>query len=534
MAVAVLLSGVAASTASAFFGEGDVLNPGKTDLTGPAKTIIEKPTFLPDTVAEAGASGGATEAGAAAGVFETAGVLPALGAGVLALGAGAGVGSVICHVIGIEGCWLFDSEGSQTAEVSGGFPAGGYWIFKEGALFGGPAWSYYWEFGTKTSNAYKRSVTGYNVGECEVWSAPPNATSHFKADTSSFVCEGPEGEHVEGDQTAFVKSPLDGRGLSHITDAEAEAGGYSVVEHEAPSDWSEKAASALTGREGDPSARVGEKVASEIEGSGVSDPYATYVSVPGCSGEAWIECKADLEELELVPERSELGWETADVELEPDAVTELAPAPATEVETGSKVVVTTNPPEEGMPLLVPEPEVGETYDHYIERLAPGLEPSRQNVSDANADPSAGANAVLETDPSAGSRLPPSGGDVDVYTNPPYLAPGGGGGGCEASIGSVDFSPLNQPVGTRFPFGVIAFFVGWVEEWSGEGFEDPSFTFTVIPEGLFGAENAAEVTLDLETVEPAMELVRIAFLLVSFVGLLWFLGTAAMKVQGDAS
>ena len=78
--VAVAAFAVAPSSASAFVGEGVVLNPGKTDLTGPAKTIIEKPTFLPDNVGEAAAYGGAEEASGAAGVYEAVGVLPALGA----------------------------------------------------------------------------------------------------------------------------------------------------------------------------------------------------------------------------------------------------------------------------------------------------------------------------------------------------------------------------------------------------------------------------------------------------------------------
>ena len=64
--VAVAAFAVAPSSASALVGEGVVLNPGKTDLTGPAKTIIEKPTFLPDNVGEAAAYGGAEEASGAA------------------------------------------------------------------------------------------------------------------------------------------------------------------------------------------------------------------------------------------------------------------------------------------------------------------------------------------------------------------------------------------------------------------------------------------------------------------------------------
>ena len=516
-----------------------MIDSGTGDLTGPAKTILTKPTFLPDAVGEAAAYGGAEEATGA--LLASSGLLGTAASALGAFGLGVGVGTLICHAAGIEGC-LFSS-----ADSADSVPESGSWVWKVvpqevGDSGPGPGLSWYAYQGGSIASI----EAGYNgaptSGGCYV--APITGISGFVSESEPFYnCKDSEGVKHPVPKARFYRYGMANRTLSHLTDAQAEtAESEGLVDSRVePSTegWSEDVASALAGQEGTSAARMGEKVASEIGGSGVSDPYAVTVTVPSCSGEAWVECKEDLEELELVPERSTLTWETAKIELEPDAVTELSPSPETEVETGTKVVVTTNPAEADMPVVVPAPKGGETYDEYIERLAPQLAPSRVNVGEASIDPSVGPNAVIRTDPVGGTRLNPEGEhSLEVQTNPSTApAPGAGvgeAGSCNATVGSVDFTPLNQPVGSRFPFGVVGFFIGWIGEWSGEAFEDPEFTFTVIPAGVFGSEKAAQVTLDLETVEPAMEAVRIAFLLVSFVGLLWFLGTAAMKVQGDAS
>src|SRR5262249_45066196 len=88
LAFAGAVAGAGTASAFTFPGESVVLNPAKTDLTGPAKTILENPTFLPDSVDGAAALGGADEATAAAGVFEASTLLPALSA----FGVGAVVG----------------------------------------------------------------------------------------------------------------------------------------------------------------------------------------------------------------------------------------------------------------------------------------------------------------------------------------------------------------------------------------------------------------------------------------------------------
>lgn len=535
--IAVLLMGVAPSTASAFWEE-TVLNPGKTDLTGPAKTIIEKPTFLPDTVGEAGAAAGEAEAGGVAAVFEGAGVLPALGSA-LSFGVGAGVGSVICHAIGIEGCWFYGSESADPAP-----PEEWTYVFEAAISIGGYSGlrSYEYYATSHGGSSFSNHVVGLGGSPAcsspKAYGDPGGYAWVYESSGTETVCSV-TGVH----KVVLSRSSMANRELRHVTDAEAEslvkAGKTSEYPYTAPSNWSEKMASAVASAPGGSAqAHVGEKIASEIEGSGVKDPYSSTVTVPSCSGEAWIECKADLEELELVPERSTLTWETAEIELEPDAVTELSPSPGTELETGTKVVVTTNPDEAAMPVLVPAPKEGETYDDYVARLAPQLKPHRVDVGEASIDPSYGPNVVLRTDPVGGTRVNPEGEhSLEVQTNPATApAPGAGvgeAGSCEASIGSVDFSPLNQPVGSRFPFGVIGFFVAWVGEWSGATYSDPEFSFRIIPSGVFGSEGLT-VTVDLSVIEPAMEAVRIAFLLASFVGLLWFLGTAAMKVQGDSS
>lgn len=523
--LAALLMGVAPSTASAYWEEA-VLNPTKTDLTGPAKTIIENPTFLPDTEDGAAAYGGAAEASGAASVFEASTLLPALGA----FGLGAVVGSEVCHVIGIEGCWQV--TGTTPAETATGYS----WEFM-GAT-GEYPYTWRWTRGPATywnEDGYCTSTSIHDY---------PSLADHYDERYKETVkCktngEGELREVVAGtiqplrysmEERSFAYSSTD-TGMPNY-----EPGGKPYA---ASTEWSKKLATAIKGKpESTPAGRLGKHIASQIEGSGVPDPYPHKVTVPACSGEAWIECKADLEGLELVPERSVLTWETAEVELVPDAVTELAPAPSTVVETGSKVVVTTNPDKAGMPLVVPAPETGETYESYISRLAPGLNPERVNLPDSSIDPTVGANAVVRVAPVAGTRLNPEAEhSLEVQTNPPTAPPPGAGAGgagtCNASVGSVDFSPLNQGLGSRFPFGVIGFFIAWVGEWSGSSYPDPEFEFTLVPAGVFGSSGLT-VRVDFVWIEPAMEPIRIAFLLASFVGLLWFLGTAAMKVQGDAS
>ena len=227
--------------------------------------------------------------------------------------------------------------------------------------------------------------------------------------------------------------------------------------------WSKAAAEHLS-TEADSS--VGQWVASKIDPGTVDTPYGE--SVPNCKGLLWTPCKEQIEDLELVPERSTVTWDKAEVEQPAQAVLEI-PKAGHKVEVGSKVTVITNPDEADMPLSIPAPEPNETYDEYITRLAPQLKPHRVNVCEACIVPGLGPDAVTRVVPKPGTTLDPAvDHDVEVQANPADApAAGTGTTGCGGSgIPGMNLSPLNQPLGSRFPFGVFAFFIGWVGEWEG--------------------------------------------------------------------
>jgi hypothetical protein len=519
--------GVAASTAGAFFGESVVLNPAKTDLTGPAKTILEKPTFLPDALGEASALGGVTEESAAASVFETGSLLPVLSS-VVAFGAGTVIGSEICNVIGIEGCWYFHSDGADPVP---GVPV--YSWSPEGKTSWLP-YSWRWSRG---KSGYE---TLFGLGAACGNSLPGGVTKVRGPLGEPYEnCAKPKAEKVAQDAELY-REGMANRSLEyHATDSGG-IGNYAYSPSK--SSVTEGIAGVLKspgsfgtgGAESAAVERVGQHIASQIPGSGVKDPYPHKVSVPSCSGEAWIECKEDLEELDLKPERKELDWSDARLDLAPDEVVELSPAPGTKISvpTETKTIVTTNPEEAGMPLVVPDLVDGETYADYITKLAPGLNPERHNVGEAFTDPHVGPNAVLRTHPDPGTRLDPSTEhDVDIETNPPDAPPAAGAWTAPA-IPALDLSPLSGvSIGCNsFPFGVFCWVAAGLANWGSEG-ECPSFEVPFTSE-IRGS--TADLTFDTCTFEPAMDIIRPMLVILSFFGVAWLLSASAMGLGGGAS
>lgn len=513
-------------TASAFIGESAVLNPAKTDLTGPAKTILTKPTFLPGSLSGAASAGSVAEASGAAAVFEGAGILPALGGSLLAFGVGAAIGTEICGVLGIEGCWTFSSVNADPKL------SGGSWVFIEkmgsynyfppgGDLYTSPAFQWMWAPFTGAPEA-----RAYNAAGKDCFKPPfPFGASFFTTSTKvKGECEGsPSYEFA-------VRNAMENRTLTYTG---ADKPGVPNYSHTTPSKWSENLAAQLANptKNGYPAThaeKLGQHIASQIEGSKVADPYKTHVEVPSCSGESWIGCKAIVEELELVPERSELTWEDAHLDLDADAVVETAPATGVEVKIGSKVVVTTNPDEAGMPIVIPQPESGETYSHYAARLNPALEPERHDLEAAFVSPSAGPNGVVEVSPEPESRLDPSTSHkVNVTTNPAD-APAPIGAWSPPAIPSIDMSPLtglSSPC-TVFPFGLLC--------WVGEAFSQfntagscPGFSAPVE-----GADTDFDVTMCGDTAETIMGYLRPALLLAFIVGCGFLFARATKAVGGD--
>jgi hypothetical protein len=259
----------------------------------------------------------------------------------------------------------------------------------------------------------------------------------------------------------------------------------------------------------------------------LTDPTGAVVTIPNCDGLGYSACETKLEERHLVPQRDELNWSEVETTV-PDEVVELQPQKATEVDKGTTVVVTTNPPAEKMPLIVPRPGDHETYAEYIAKLNPALSPHRVNVGEADVDPDRGPDGVLTVEPAPDTRLNPATDHyVSVRTNPSTIfAPGTW---TAPSVPSIDLSPLSGvSVGCNsFPFGVFCWVAAGLTSWGGEG-ECPSFDVPFTSE-IRGS--TADLTFDTCTFEPAMEIIRPMLVLLSFFGVAWLLSASAMGLGG---
>lgn len=526
-AVCVLaVQGVAASTAQAFTGESVVLNPGKTDLTGPAKTILTNPTFLPDAEAGASALGGVAEASGAMSVFEASTLFPSLGA----FGLGAVIGSEICEVAGISGCWQL--TGTTPSETATGYT----WEFNKSL------WAWRWTRGNALYNYAEAS-------ECTTGSVWPSRADYSGTGTESVATEchhgGSEWFKLTWTYNEPLRHSMKDRSLAYsATDTampnyEPEGKPYAPA-----SNWSEKMASALKEKSDSTQAgRLGKHVASQIEGSKVADPYPHEVTVPSCEGLTAAACLVVLEELGLTPSVANLSYLEAvipspnldepilSLEAQAEKVQKLAPTVGTKVMSGTKVTVTANPKLAGMPLIVPDdPAPGESAEAWREhRLAPqkaGWTVKPEVLGESTLSTDYEPNAVVRPTPKPGTRLDPTTTpETTVQVNPPTAPPVGGGGSCGGSYGAIDWSPLNIDVGNHFPFGIVGFFAGWIGEWETGG-SAPEFDLHII-----GSMN---IHVALGWLSGTIEYVRLALVFATFIGFLWFLATAAMKLQGDAS
>lgn len=449
-------------------------------LTSAAEAILRNPTFLPDAVAETGGGGGGGgEASGLLAVVEGSGgggggLLPVLGS-VLSFGVGTVIGSEICHVIGIEGCWYFGSEGADPSTIGGG-----HWmVYEPGSVAPsgtkeawpipvGYTYSWFWDREHSESD-----YQGYGAG-CE-GGLPPNPTgATSNVNGYAGVCRkelGPPEVNMEIEYNVPFRSSMANREFGyHATDSPEisnyEPGGKP---YEAPSNWPEKVAGNLKGQSGNPAGHLGEKLASEIKGSEVADPYLSEVTLPDCRGLLWEPCEELVEELELVPDVEFLTWSDADLGKAPEEVKELVPNWPKTVEEGSTVHIVANPDTGGMPAVIPTPEKGETYAHYASRLNPALNGVRQYVDPSAADATEGPNVALRTSPAPGTRTDPSlSTDVTVFTNPADM-PAVGAGWEPPAVGSINLKPLEVVTPCNvFPFGAVCWFVSALGELGSAG------------------------------------------------------------------
>jgi hypothetical protein len=515
-------------TADAFVGESLVVNPTGPTLTESAKTILTNPTFLNSEPALAGSEGTAL-----ADTLVGAGALPELGVALpwIAGGVLAAIGTaVVCETF-IGGCLEilgFGSDATKTAKLEwtqvqkGGvnLGSGNATVLPGGYYSVSPL--YFADDVEAVCGAGSSSLPHYPSERSNLFSnsagasitCPPIKTFHESTATRT------------GNENRQIKST----GKAKTTTGVYCAVGCSSTASKPDAGWQEKTAKCLTGvvdcsvsktaRE-----HLGQQIAHEISPETVDSPYVKYANVPSCVALTYSLCAKKIEELELVPGRLEINWSEVVTTL-PDEVLELKPAPKTHLETGTKVTVTTNPKESGMPLVVPHPESGETYSHYAARLNPSLEPERYDLEAAFIDPAVGPNGVVNVSPESGTRLNPASKHVVKVATNPADVPAPAGGWTPPAIPGIDMSPLSgfSPCGV-FPFGLFC--------WVGEAFSQfnttgvcPGFSAPVADTG-----SDFEVTLCGETSETIMDYLRPAILLAFTVGL-GFLFARGTKAIGD--
>lgn len=520
--------GVAASRADAFLGEGGVVVPGSPPtLTPGAEDVLKNPKTIPEIITQGKSFGGTAEANGAARVFQAGRIFPALGTAVAGFTAGWEIGTEICGVLGIGGCFhIFGEPGTSgpSPAVSGGYPNAGSWQFKETEFIEGvPSYNFIWKFGTG-SGAYEAIVTGHS-GECKGWTGPGDA-SYWLTRPTGAACLKAGGGETYGQNVTAVRLAMEGLQVEYNSTDDPAVPNTSYT---APSNWADETAKAL--QAGTPEAdRVGEYVASEIPGSGVPNPYPLTVEVPNCDGLVYAACEELLEERGLNVTRVTRTWETADTDAEPDEVLELNPAKATEVEKATTVTVTTNPNKAGMPIVIPEPGARETYDEYASKLNPGLTPERIDLTEAYIDPARGPGEVVSTSPSPGTRVNPStGGEVTVRTNPAEAPAPGTSAWAPPAIPALDLSPLaSVAVGCNtFPFGIFCWLQDGLSGWASSG-TCPEID---VPLGT-SVEAGSELPFDLCQFEPAMEIIRPILVVVSTLCLGMMFAYAALGIGGS--
>jgi hypothetical protein len=529
LAAVILIAAWMPRTAQAFTGESSVINPSTGDLTGPAKSILEKPTFLASEPGEAAFAG---EASTLEDSLVAAGALPELSA-ILPWVAGAAIGSaVICEVF-VGGClevFGSGSDPSKSASVSWNLSKLGGTGFGPGLATVLPG--NYW---TNSPTGFKGEMT---QKECTDFTVlfPSEAQGKATAEAGSF-CEPKAGKKLAFPTTTALRSGSAGRLLKQSPGPKTTGTSgtyYDPAKNEmvnAPvSTWGKNFASCLQGSGtcvGISKAsrdHLGEKIASEVAGSEVADPFA--VKVPDCAGLLWLPCKKELEELKLVPERGTLTWETAVVTKPADAVVEVEKA-GSHLEPGTKVKVLTNPSEEGMPLVVPQFDEPERYSEYITKLAPGLKSHKTTICELCTVPGAGPEGVTGVSPEPGTRLNPAiEHELNVKANPDD-APAPIGGWVPPTVPSIDMSPLSgfSPCGV-FPFGLFCWVGEALAQFNTSG-SCPNFSAPVAD-----TKSDFEVTLCGSTSETIMGYLRPAILLAFTVGLGFLFARGTKAIGGD--
>jgi len=299
----------------------------------------------------------------------------------------------------------------------------------------------------------------------------------------------------------------------------------------------------LKNQSGTVAARVGQKIASEIEGSGVDNPYAN-IPVPSCAGLSAAACVELLEELGLTPSVAYLGWGSAvlgDVDLEnpvetleaqAEKVQELSPEVGTKLAAGAEVEVTANPKLADMPLIVPEsPAPGDSVSEFEGKLGAMGEwgtVTNEVLGEATLDPAYDPSTVVRPVPEAGTRLDPaSEPDLTVQTNPATAPPAAAPGSwTPPGIDAVELPSFEGSFCGSFPFGLFCWYGEALTDWGAEG----TCPEAEIPLGQTVAPEGSE-KIDFCAMEPALEIVRPILVLLGTISLVMFVASKAVGGGG---
>jgi hypothetical protein len=523
-------------TADSYIGESLVESAGK--LTTAAEKVVKSPGSLPEMITKSRAFGGTAEANSVAGVFQKGKVLPLLG-GWLSFEAGYATGKEICNMFSLGWC--------MSQEVTEAVAPSATWAFRESPICStGPAFA--WQWGSFCEAAFYN--TAGNHSTCGVGPLPAGAT--FVPTTGLGTCgTGPEKGEYSYESGYAYRYGVEGRTFGW-SGSDTEMPNYSYTQ---PSEWPNQMATAIGGTP--ESDRLGQYIASQIEGSGVADPYVKWVEFPDgvCHLGAKVgPCVSALQELDLVPDVKELDWDEAVVEeldeLDPEKTREeesekiivLPPLPS-EVKTGTPVEIESNPKRKNMPIFLPLPDKGggedgegEDPEEYTKRIAPIFIPNVEELDDGTIDPKVGPGRVSKTHPGPRQRFDPNAEtkpEVDIQVNPDTApratpVPGAPGGWAPPSVPSIDFGPLagvGSPC-TSFPFGLFC----WMGEAFGQfdvGGQCPEVSLPVWEDNTFDVDGLCSPYAD-----QVMSILRPIILFAFIIGMGFLFARGTRAIGGD--
>lgn len=283
------------------------------------------------------------------------------------------------------------------------------------------------------------------------------------------------------------------------------------------------------------------------------------ITMPDCVGLTVAECNSALEaagHLGTVTEL-ELDIATADVTRPAGAVVSTSVGATVGFPSTDDIELTVNPAV--MPLLLPQPLLGETVTAYRARLtALGHLGTITEVelTEFASDPQLGPSAPVTISvpeiatqvpfivrvgapwPTPDPRVMPDT-DLTITVNAPTLAPLGSPAPGTPATGPpsvVDFSPITDiDWGCKFPFGFICYAVD-ITDWFNVGPDAPRFAFDSICVDSPGGEVCAGVdggtfVVDLEVMDDYMDMLRTLMAVALWIGTVYWLAVHLLGFRG---